>query len=329
MRAWIRENSNLTMGEMLRKAEEAIHVAETSDSGSGSIQTEEDESLYEFQAAIAVAITSLTTALRPWPHIQQLARLSPEVLELPSSNFDDQAPAVMVILEVILPAPEAKLTPVQSRASGVQAPEFETGRVDTDKPPAPFIYTPWTLFAKSQNMIMRGKMWTDACRHFNTELNRLYPQLPNDLAAEFAATEGRGIDAANPFSETLHRYGGAWSSRALDFSRGLQIDTAHRRQSSFNTIGSPGYISSDSDETDPRKSFGIGASVTSLQQTSAPESGRRTRPNTAATEGGIKKGLSALVSRAKESVAPDVQNSAAHETPGPPVYNDIRGKTDQ
>ena len=329
MRAWIRENSNLTMGELLRKAEEAIHVAETSDSGSGSIQTEEDESLYEFQAAISVAITSLTTALRPWPHIQQLARLSPEVLELPSSNFDDQAPAVMVILEVILPAPEAKLTPVQSRASGVQAPEIDTGRVDTDKPPVPFIYTPWTLFAKSQNMIMRGKMWTDACRHFTTELNRLYSQLPNDLAAEVAAAEGRATQATNPFAEALHQYGGKWSSRALEFSKGLQIDSTHRRQSSINSIGSPGYISSDSDETDLKKGFGIGASVTSLQQITGPESGRRSRPNTAATEGGLKKGLSALVSRAKETVAPDEQNSSTHDLPGPPLYHSIRGKTDQ
>lgn len=322
MKAWIRENSNLTMGELLHKAEEAVHLAETSDSGSGSIQTEDDESLYEFQAAIAIAINSLITALRPWPHIQQLARLSPEVLELPSSNFDDQPPAVMVVLEVILPAPEVKLTPVQSRASGVQAPALNTGRAETDKPPLPFIYTPWTLFAKSQNMIMRGKIWTDVCRHFSSELNSLYPHIPNDLAAEVAAADKSTNYPANPFGEKMPQYAGKWSSRK--HQKGLVVDTVP----GHGTSPSDTSRNASFDDVDLEKGFSAYVHVDALHNTPAPID-RRNRPTTATTEsGGLKKGLTALVSRAKESVEPDEAVSAGKPLPGLPVYQSIRSKTD-
>ncbi|ORX38480.1 hypothetical protein BD324DRAFT_649847 [Kockovaella imperatae] len=187
MRAWIRECSNATMSEILERANESLARADSSDQG--SIQSREDEELLEFQAAIVVAMESLTSALKSWPTIQDLARLSPEVLELPSSNFDDDPPAQMVVLEVILPAPEARLTPIQSRASGIQAPVLSSGRADSDKPPPPFIYTPWTLFAKSQNMIIRGKKWNEICKSLNTELIKSYPLIPTDLAAEIDAEE--------------------------------------------------------------------------------------------------------------------------------------------
>lgn len=315
VKAWIRENSSLTMGELLQRAEDAVHLAETSDSGSGSYPTQEDESLYEFQAAIAIAINSLTTALRPWPHIQQLARLSPEILELPSSNFDDHPPGVMVVLEVILPAPESRLTPVQSRMSGVQAPALNIGREEADKPPLPFIYTPWTLFAKSQNMIMRGKTWTDVCRHFSSELSRLYPHLPTDLAEEVAAAE-KGTDT----SQTLPQAAGKWSSRASRVGQGLGIDTA-RRSSVTNSITSPGFTASEGDD-DLEKGFGdVSESDVTLQNTPALTPGHRTRPSTGATDG-IRTGLSALISR-----KPDEQTMEAQ--PGPPIYQSVRGRTDQ
>ena len=187
MRAFIRECSNMTMIEILEKANESLAKADESDQG--SVQSKEDEELYEFQAAMVVAMESLTSALKSWPTLQDLARLSPEVLELPSSNFDDEPPAQMVVLEVILPAPEARLTPIQSRASGIQAPILTSGRAESDKPPAPFIYSPWTLFAKSQNMIIRGKKWNEICKHLNSELIRSYPLIPTDLAAEIDAEE--------------------------------------------------------------------------------------------------------------------------------------------
>ena len=50
----------------------------------------------------------------------------------------------------------------------------------------------------------------------------------------------------------------------------------------------------------------------------------------ARSESGIKKGLSALVSLAKETVAPPEEPELqAKHIPGPPIYESIRRKTDQ
>lgn len=310
MKAWIRECSTCTMGELLLRANEAVHRAETQSNGSGSIQSQEDESLYEFQGSMAVAIESLTTALRSWPQIQAVARVSPEVLELPCSNNDDEIPAQMIVLEIILPAPDILLTPIQSRASGVEAPALSTGRLDSDKPPAPFVYSPWSLFAKSQNTIIKGKLWVEACRIMSGDLNRLYPALHKDIAAEVLNPEEKNFfNPGNPCTEPA-------APRGL--GRNLAVEPHIRRASSAKSLQSPL-------ELDVEKGFGSGADRDSEETL---PTGRASRPSTAATEGGIKRGFSAFVNMAKETVVPESQDLEARRPSGPPIYQGIRAKVD-
>jgi hypothetical protein len=322
MRAWIRECSNMTMGEVSRRAHEAIHRAETSDTGSGSIQSQDDEALYEFQGAMAVAIESLSTALKPWPQIQNIARLSPEILELPSTNFDDEPPAQMVVLEVVLPAPEAHLSPVQSRASGIQAPVLHSGRAESDKPPPPFIYTPWTLFAKSQNMLIRGKMWNEVCKSLHAEIAKSYPLVPTDLAAEIAAEEKGIPDMQSPFADASAI--GRWTARR----KNMTIDTTHGRHASLaQSITSPGAMSDNTDDFDYEKVYNSKFAVDPRHVT--PPAGTGKRPNTGGSEGGIKKQLNAIVGRTggHESHAQSATRANA-QVHGPPIYQQIRTKLD-
>ena len=322
MKAWIRECSNMTMGEVLNRANDAIQAAENSDAGSGSVQSEDDEPLYEFQAAMAVAIESLTTALKPWPRIQTLARLSPEILELPSTNFDDEPPAQMVVLEVVLPAPEAHLAPVQSRASGIQAPALHSGRAESDKPPAPFIYTPWTLFAKSQNMLIRGRMWAEVCKNLHGEIGKAYPLIPTDLAAEVAAEEKNvgGISAQSPFGDGA-QVGGRWGRN----KKQLAINAHAHRGSAAEGItspASPGAYSDDhTDSLDDEKMYPEMSVEPPL-----PSSTRR--PNTAEN---AKKSFGALVNRATHGVgggSADPAPPSRRGAPGPPIYQNVRQKLD-
>ena len=305
MRAYIRECSNLTMAEIMERANEALAKADESDQGSFS--SKEDEELYEFQAAMVVAMESLSSALRSWPTIQDLARLSPEVLELPSSNFDDEPPAQMVVLEVILPAPEARLSPVQSRASGIQAPVLSSGRADSDKPPPPFIYTPWALFAKSQNMIIKGKKWADICKGLNSELIKSYPLIPTDLAAEIDAEEKAIADI--PSVPRVSRLG-----RRPTGASGTT--TLNGQSLSLPVIGSPESAGfSEIDTIDEEKA--------SIQLMSAGTVGPlRRAPGTAGDkdQAGLKKGFSALVGGRKDA------NEA--ERHGPPIYRSVRARTD-
>ena len=285
MKAWIRECSNMSMAEVLNRANDALDRAETSDDSSGSDRSKDDDELFEFQSAMAVAIGSLTTALKPWSNLSELARLSPEILELPSTNLDDEPPAQMVVFEVILPAPEARLSPVQSRASGIQAPMLQSGRADTDKPPAPFIYSPWTLFARSQNMIIRGKLWNEVCKSLHGELARSFPLVPTDLAAEIDAEE-KGIPDI-PSIETGQR-------RAQRRERKTVIDV-------------PDSLS-EFDEIDEEKALNKALGITSVRATIAPETG-------------LKKGLNTFVAR-KEG------DALRGDRAGPPIYRNVRQKTD-
>ncbi|ORY35531.1 hypothetical protein BCR39DRAFT_510436 [Naematelia encephala] len=301
MRAWVRECGNMTMGELQTTANDAVHRAETSTTGSGSIQSQDDEQLYEFQAAIGVAIHSLITALKPWPQLLDLAKLSSEILELPSSNHDDEPPAQMIVLQCILPAPEARLTPVQSRASGVQAPFLNTGRADGDKPPQPFVYTPWSLFTKSQTCLMRGKAWGEMCRSMNAELARLYP--PYDLATEVIEQEK----------------GDGWASRASKL--GLKADT-HRRMASGETT----WTSEDLGEAE--KGFASQEMLTATPDTYSNITPGKKQPS----QSEVKKGLSAMISQVTSTVAPgaaDAEVQLKKRIPGAPIYQNIRLKADQ
>lgn len=227
MRTFVRECANLSMAEVLQKCNDAVQEAEASDNGSTMSL---DEALYEFQAAIAVAIEALTTALRCWPDLQNIARLSPEILDLPTSDQDDKVPAQMIMLEVVLGAPEARMTPVQSRASGVQAPGVKSGRSESDKPPAPFVYTPYSLFTKSQTMLLRAHGVQEFCRSTQGDLARLYPYVASDVAAELDEADDKKI--TNPFDSinTIPAEGKKWkNSRMSKLSRGLHVETSGGR----------------------------------------------------------------------------------------------------
>ncbi|KAK8854768.1 hypothetical protein IAR55_003507 [Kwoniella newhampshirensis] len=350
MKTWIRELANASMGEVLRRCNEAVEKAENSDDGSNSIRSHEDETMYDFQAAIAVAIEALTTALRCWPTLLDIAKLSPEILEIPASDNDDKLPAQMVVLEVVLPAPDARLTPVQSRASGVQAPGLSSGRHESDKPPAPFVYTPFSLFTKSQAMLLRAKGFQEFSRNTAMDLNKVYPLMPTDVAAELDAAdlgEKGALDVmGNPFGGMNQR----WATRgntAKSGSKGLIVDISQanasghlRLDSEGNAVSSPGMISTDGSETAYEKNFGsIGGSLHAF----TPGQARRgSRPNTgqsdqttasvvAAPAEAVKKGLTTLVNKAKETAGQTVGTSDVdlNEDPvGPPVYSSIRNRTD-
>ncbi|WVO13480.1 hypothetical protein L204_101100 [Cryptococcus depauperatus] len=164
VKAYVRELAHAPMDEVLARCRQGG-----------------DEVVVDFLAALCAAMEALTTALRCWPTLPHLATLSPEILDIPADG--DGSGAQMVVLEVVLPAPDGRLTPVQSRASGVQAPDV-SGRDAGDKPPAPFVYTPFSLFAKSQDMLLRARACADFERSARGDLGRVYPLVPVDVAGE-------------------------------------------------------------------------------------------------------------------------------------------------
>jgi hypothetical protein len=304
MRTFVRECANFTMGELLQRCNDAVQEAEASDNES---RTSLDETLYEFQAAVAVAIEALTTALRCWPDLQQTARLSPEILDLPTSDKDDKAPAQMIMLEVVLGAPEARITPVQSRASGVQAPGVRTGRSDTDKPPPPFVYTPYILFTKSQAMLMRSRTCAEYCRNTQADLARLYPFVASDLAAEIEEADDKTAHDLPAFGETAPT---KWNSRMSKLTKGLAVDTRHAQHTTGDGPVSPGLS-----EYDGESVGGVASSITGLIGSVASPPGRR-GPKVASIKGRD-------LTSDDELDSPDTDGG-----PAQPAYRAVRAKTD-
>ncbi|GMK59234.1 hypothetical protein CspeluHIS016_0702490 [Cutaneotrichosporon spelunceum] len=292
MRAFVRDCANLSMGEVLQRCNDAVQAAESSDNES---ILSLDESLYEFQAAIAVAVEALTTALRCWPDLQVAARLSPEILGLPTSDSDDKLPAQMIVFEVVLGAPEARITPVQSRASGVQAPGVRSGRHDSDKPPAPFVYTPYNLFTKTQTMLMRARGRQDFNRGSQADLARLYPFVANDVAAEIREDEDKAPSGNSRFT-----------SRMSKISKGLSVDTTGGAASfregahEMRTPVSPG---SDHDAVPPAGVRKVGEGFAYAR-----------------TAGSIK------TDRLEEEE--DLRSQGTGEAAGPAMYGDVRVKAE-
>ncbi|KIR78424.1 hypothetical protein I306_04566 [Cryptococcus gattii EJB2] len=336
MKAWVRELSNCPMGEVLQRCNDAVLQAEKSEDGM-SLHSQVDEALYEFQSALAVAIEALATALRCWPTLHQIATLSPEIIEIPASDDDDKQPAEMVVLEVILPAPDARLTPVQSRASGVQAPSLASGRHESDKPPAPFVYTPFSLFTKSQAMLLRARAFQEFSKSTSMDLNKVYPLVPTDVAAELDAydrDEKRPDSNSNPFKKLY--------SSSKTGNKGLIVDVGDDENGIDENYHIPlSPMGSDTTGDANEKSFStLSPTLQSLSMDTSRMGNRRgtgqsdnsATPLHAPVES-MRKGLSNLVHKAAEATVYYGEEEGDEGTMqkgsiGMPVYSSVRNKTD-
>jgi hypothetical protein len=293
---FIEECANATLADILNRCNDTLARAEGSDAGSFKSRpdSEEDDVFYDFLAALAVSLESLSTACRCWPDLPYLAKLHPTLLELPCSDFDDKRPATMLMMNVILPAPEARLTPVQTRASGIQVPGLDSNRRAEDRPPSPFVYTPWNLFARAQTMILRGGVYRDIAKSYAQELSRLYPAQARDVLAELDAADKAPMsptsptDPGNPFTDVP------------------QLNNSRRNKGRRpSTTGAITHL----DEIEKLDSNAT------LQD---PPAGRKSRPTTSAEPGTLRGPFG------KENEVPRLAPGAK----GPPIYAGVRNRAD-
>jgi hypothetical protein len=300
---FIAECANATLADILTKCNDTLAHAETSSNDSTSIHSkskassEDEDVFYDFLAALAVSLESLSTACRCWPDLPYLARLHPALLELPCSDFDDKRPATLLMMNVILPAPEARLTPVQTRASGIQVPGLDNNRRDGDRPPSPFVYTPWNLFARAQTMILRGGVYRDIAKSYAAEFSRLYPAPAHDVLHELNASEKitSPTEASNPFIDVPN------------FKEGRR--NKYRRPSTTEAISSPRKIT-EVDDSEAR--FG------NLYVTTNENIASKSRPAT------TNQGVRGSLNKSREEIMPKLPPGAK----GPPIYAGVRNRAD-
>jgi hypothetical protein len=125
------------------------------------------EAMIRFQTALFIALDALHQSVRFYPKIASTARLSAEVLEVPSSVDDSTQPAEMILVQAVLP--EENLMPPANGSLTTPMPS------DTPSAGSPFVFTPYTLFARSQMMLLRGRQADDFEHEVVVELRRRYP----------------------------------------------------------------------------------------------------------------------------------------------------------
>jgi hypothetical protein len=195
-RNWLRSIAGLTMSDVLTRIDNDIaspkprrqnNRSSSRPSSRGSMQSnrwsdddDDDESsdpLLDFQIALSIAIEALSNSMvGPWPNISEIARLSPEILSVPPADDNSAHPAQVIVLSALLPdlAPPPLSRPTSSflqqtlRETGPMSPTGVGGEktgspspysdhVARPRPPAPFVFTPLSLFSAAQTMLIRGR----------------------------------------------------------------------------------------------------------------------------------------------------------------------------
>lgn len=183
---WIKTHSDKTLGEVLKAVNEWIHLADDDMTDEQKVDTR----FIDFMAALSVSLEGMITSLRVWPNLQNEARLSSDIVHLPGPT-DQDMPIQTILFGVVLTPPDQSVVPnYVTQSQGTIMPDIELRDVSrNDRPPHPFIYTPFSLFAKAHSQIHRGPRWRAHARQTTAELNRLYPPMPSA-----ADTMGLGSD---------------------------------------------------------------------------------------------------------------------------------------
>ncbi|CAD6893115.1 unnamed protein product [Tilletia controversa] len=213
------ERESIRSGERKRflQSQSAIELDEDT-----TVEQEMIESMIQFQTALFIALDALHTSVRFYPKIHQTARLSAEVLDVPSSMDDSTSPAEMILIQAVLPEARA---PVSSYSN----PETYNAPVDnmpTEIPSkaTPFVFTPYTLFSKSQMMLLRGRQADDFEHEVVLEMRRRYPScLMSESGNHFASPSSPKLLASS------HNH--SVTSMDKDYSEKDHIDASDRSAS--------------------------------------------------------------------------------------------------
>lgn len=174
MTKWVKSQSGKTLGQVLRAVNDWIHLADSEVTAEESA----DHAFVDFMAALSVSLEGMINSLRVWPNLQNDARLSSDIVHLPGPT-DQDMPIQTILFGVVLTPPDKNIVPsYATQSQGTIMPEIELRDIArTDRPPHPFIYTPFSLFAKAHSQIHRGPRWRAHARLTTGELNRLYPPM--------------------------------------------------------------------------------------------------------------------------------------------------------
>lgn len=174
------------------------------------LQTQE-ASLQAFQIALYTALEALMQSVRVFPRLNSTARISADILQVPSSLDDAKPPAHVILVQAVLPMDKTpNMRSSTSTLGGLMSHSAATGLgtavapshslvTPTEHPQAgtPFVFTPYTLFTKAQMMLLRGR----TAQAFGVEVQESFGRRYNVDPTSFLGTgseKGKRLSRSDP-----------------------------------------------------------------------------------------------------------------------------------
>ncbi|PWN33361.1 uncharacterized protein FA14DRAFT_161253 [Meira miltonrushii] len=181
----------------------------------------QEASLQAFQIALYTALEALMQSVRVFPKLMSTARISANVLEVPSSLDDAKPPAHVILVQAVLPIDKTSGIArssasvlsglvgqttsygTESQERSVSSAHIKTGSslvmpTETAQHGTPFVFTPYTLFNKMQMMLLRGRTAQAFSLEVQQALSDRYDVSLAELEIFKAAEKGKEFSEISP-----------------------------------------------------------------------------------------------------------------------------------
>lgn len=307
---WVRKQAGKSIGEVIKASNATVADAEERARRGHTRQA----ALIDFLGALSVSLEGVLTSLRVWPTLVHDAKLSADIVHSPGES-DQDLPVQQIMFELVLPTPEQRFATIEDNGEAMP-PIDEHDRNRPDRAPAPFIYTPFSLFCKTQSQVHKGPRYKAHARLTTAELNRLYPPIAEDHA-DFAYASQNSPMAPGPFKKIQQ----LWSKdRSASYGNEPAFNpyTPHEK-------GSPSLsVNTDDTLVKPTNESTLTLQVPRLDEkpigAGDGNAGRRSRPGTANE---VMSKIGQLV-RPRQGSFVGQQDEQSSKQKGPPTYAWVR-----
>ncbi|KAG0151185.1 hypothetical protein CROQUDRAFT_668047 [Cronartium quercuum f. sp. fusiforme G11] len=177
MRAWVVSVSGRSMKEVgevcVKEANKELGVHKQGDE------------MWIFKSSLLLAMDALTTSMTMFQKLPERSYLSAEIVEVPSSGDDSTSTASMVVFQAAFPAPMRH----GYELPGLSLPHEVSGTYQRQDPMPTFTFVPYTLFSKSQMMLLRGSSARKFAKKCRSDLMKRYAISPEALQAYTASPQ--------------------------------------------------------------------------------------------------------------------------------------------
>lgn len=163
MRAWVVSMSGRSMKEIgdfcLKEVNKNVDMP-----------ARQAEDMWIFKSSLILAIDAMVNNLSMFDKLSEKSFLSAEIVEVPSSDDDSTSTASMVIFHAAFPAPMRH----GHELPGLAIPYEVSGTYQTIEPMPTFTFVPYSLFSKSQMMLLRGSNARKFAKECRADLIKRY-----------------------------------------------------------------------------------------------------------------------------------------------------------